>query len=94
MPAQGGQIKAFPGFPGTLSSFQNGACMTMRLTVNGDIYDIPEETTVAALLERWGVHEGRVAVLLNGDIVPAPERANRILEDGDSVEILTFAAGG
>lgn len=66
----------------------------MKLTVNGDTYDIPEATSVAALLERWGAHEGRVAVLVNGDSVPAEKRSIRILEEGDQIDILTFAAGG
>ncbi|MBE7021262.1 MAG: sulfur carrier protein ThiS [Ruminococcaceae bacterium] len=36
----------------------------------------------------------RVAVELNGDIVPKARYADTFLEDGDSVEVVSFVGGG
>jgi thiamine biosynthesis protein ThiS len=36
----------------------------------------------------------RVAVEVNGDIVPLRRHAETMLQDGDSVEIVTFVQGG
>ena len=36
----------------------------------------------------------RVAVELNGDILPKAQYENTILKDGDNVEIVSFVGGG
>ena len=36
----------------------------------------------------------RVAVELNGDIVPKVQYADMIFKDGDSVEVVSFVGGG
>ena len=36
----------------------------------------------------------RVAVELNGDILPKAQYENTVLQDGDSVEIVSFVGGG
>ncbi|MBR3993717.1 MAG: sulfur carrier protein ThiS, partial [Clostridia bacterium] len=36
----------------------------------------------------------RVAVELNGDIVPKVQYADTIFKDGDSVEVVSFVGGG
>jgi sulfur carrier protein len=66
----------------------------MQVQVNGEAMERPDGETLAALLVALGASSGRVAVMLNDDVIPAAERAARRLAAGDRVEILTFAGGG
>ena len=49
---------------------------------------------MADYLTRSGLGESRVAVELNGEIVPRGKYAETILQDGDKVEIVHFVGGG
>jgi sulfur carrier protein len=66
----------------------------MRLTVNGVVSDVVEGATVAALVAARAEEHRRVAVALNGGVVPRSEWASTVLHDGDSVEVLAAVAGG
>ena len=66
----------------------------MQLTVNGVPTDVPDGTTVAALVaERRGGHS-RVAVAVNGGVVPRSAWETTTLTAGDAVEVLAPTAGG
>ena len=45
-------------------------------------------------LKSEGLLPERVAVMVNGEILPKSEYAERVLTDGDSVEIVGFVGGG
>ena len=49
---------------------------------------------VEALLTRLNLSEGRVAIAVNGELSPRSERALRLLQDGDTVEVIHAVAGG
>ena len=66
----------------------------MQLQVNGEALERPEGETLTALLAALGAETGRVATMVNDDVVPATARAARRLVAGDRIEILTFAGGG
>lgn len=66
----------------------------MNLTVNGESRDLPEGTTVLALLERLGLAGSLVAVERNQSIVPRAEHATTVLSAGDEVEVVHFVGGG
>jgi sulfur carrier protein len=66
----------------------------MNVTVNGAAADLTADATVATLVaERSGGHD-RVAVALNGDVVPRSRWTATRLSDGDSIEVLAPTAGG
>ncbi len=66
----------------------------MQLTVNGSPTDVPDSTTVATLVaERSGGHH-RVAVAVNGGVVPRSAWESTALAPGDAVEVLAPTAGG
>jgi thiamine biosynthesis protein ThiS len=65
----------------------------MRLTVNGEPREI-DARTVDALVAALALPRDRVAIELNGAIVPKAERAGRSLRDGDVLEIVTLVGGG
>ena len=66
----------------------------MKIIVNGTARSYKGEVTVAAVLKDAGAQVGRVAVVINGEVVSRTEMDSRSLKDGDQVEILTYAAGG
>jgi sulfur carrier protein len=66
----------------------------MKLQLNGQTRDFDGPLTVAALLERIGLAERRVAVELNQAIVPRGRHAVQVLADGDRIEIIQAIGGG
>lgn len=51
-------------------------------------------SSVLEMLERGGFRLGRVAVELNGEILPKAKYGTTTLSDGDLVEVVNFVAGG
>ncbi|MGH8158448.1 MAG: sulfur carrier protein ThiS [Rhodanobacter sp.] len=66
----------------------------MHITLNGSPRDCSPATTISQLLEQAGYAGRRVAVELNREIVPRSLHANRILADGDQLEIVHAIGGG
>ena len=66
----------------------------MRITVNGEEREVPENTDTAALLELLGLHGQRVAVEVNLEIVPRSAYDAHLLQQGDRVEIVRAIGGG
>ena len=66
----------------------------MDILLNGDTRGIPDQATLAALLEREGLAERRVAVEVNGEIVPRGRHATHVLQPGDTVKIVHALGGG
>jgi thiazole synthase len=63
-------------------------------TINGEARSWPESLTVAELLGRLGYDRRRVAVEINGEVVPAARHAEQTLTSADRVEIVTLVGGG
>ena len=66
----------------------------MKVTLNGEAREVPEGTTVLALLEGAGVDRRRCAVEVNLDVVPKTRHGERVLVPGDRVEVVTMVGGG
>lgn len=66
----------------------------MNIRLNGESRQLQESTTLAALLAAEGLAERRVAVEVNGDIVPRGRHAAHVLREGDAVEIVHALGGG
>jgi len=66
----------------------------MRITVNSEPREVPDGTTVAALVDLLGVPRQATAVEVNRELVPRSRHAARALADGDAVEIVTLVGGG
>ena len=66
----------------------------MLLTVNGTPRELPEGTTVAALLEDMSLVGRRIAVERNGEIVPKSLHDRTPLAHGDRLEIVVAVGGG
>jgi sulfur carrier protein len=66
----------------------------IQLQLNGELRRIGPRTTIAALLDAEGLAQRRVAVEVNGEIVPRGRHAEHVLVDGDKVEIVHALGGG
>jgi sulfur carrier protein len=66
----------------------------VQVTVNGEDTELTADTTVADLVAaRSGAHD-RVAVALNGDVVPRSSWPETRISPGDALEVLAPTAGG
>lgn len=61
--------------------------------INGDEKNVVGKT-IAEYLTESGYDTKRVAVELNGDILPKAQYDSTVLHDGDSVEVVSFVGGG
>lgn len=50
--------------------------------------------TIASYLKGAGYEASRVAVEVNGEIVPKRSYGETVMKDGDSVEVVGFVGGG
>lgn len=64
------------------------------IIVNGKEINLTEDTTVAEYLEQNQYQVKRIAVELNGDILPKYGYSDTMLKDGDRLEVVTFVGGG
>ena len=64
------------------------------MIINGKEEDVATPITVAELVEQRGLRADRVAVELNGEIVPRAQRAQTQLKGTDTLEIVTCVQGG
>lgn len=68
--------------------------MPMEILLNGQTTTIDETCRVLDLLQLEGLGDRRVAVEVNGAIVPRSAHAGHLLRDGDRVEIVHALGGG
>ena len=66
----------------------------LKLWVNGECRLVPEDCTVAALVELLELEGRKLAVAVNRRVVPRSGFGTRSLRAGDHVEILEAVAGG
>ena len=66
----------------------------ISILVNGDTVSLASPGTVASLLDARGLVGKRVAVELNGAIVPRSRHGATALTDADRLEIVVAVGGG
>ena len=66
----------------------------MEIQLNGEPLALADASTVQALLVGQGLAERRVAVEVNGEIVPRGRHPQHALLDGDKIEIVHALGGG
>ncbi len=66
----------------------------MQLLVNGKASELPTGLTARQLVERLELAGKRIALEVNGEIVPRSTYAERRLQEGDKVEIVHAIGGG
>lgn len=66
----------------------------MDIRLNGEPRSLPHPIPLDRLLADEGLAERRVAVEVNGEIVPRSRHGDCLLADGDIVEIVHALGGG
>jgi sulfur carrier protein len=66
----------------------------LRLTVNGEPRELPDGSTVAAMLESMNLGAKWVVVERNGEPVERRDMPTTVLTDGDVLELVRAVAGG
>ena len=66
----------------------------MRITLNGDSYELGEPMTISRLLARLDIDPRRVAVEHNLVVVKRAAYASTMVQAEDTVEIVNFVGGG
>lgn len=64
------------------------------MKVNGEQIILLEKTSLLELLQRNGYATDKIAVELNGEIIPRSRYSSVILTDADKLEIVSFVGGG
>jgi len=63
------------------------------ITVNGEIVQL-DAVPLSELLTQMNLGNRLCAVEVNKELIPHKERETYVLQDGDSVEIVTIVGGG
>lgn len=66
----------------------------MNITLNGQSKALANTDTVGSLIVELGYQNKRIAVELNGDIVPKSQHASTPIKEGDTIEIVVAVGGG
>ncbi len=66
----------------------------MRIRLNGDSTELPDGLTAAGLIEHLKMNGQRVALEVNGEVVPRSRWLESRLTDGDQAEIVRAIGGG
>jgi thiamine biosynthesis protein ThiS len=78
----------------TLNSVPSRVAVPLRITLNGEPYDLDEPLSVADLLAKLAIDPRRVAVEHNLTVVRRADYDKTMVEEADEVEIVNFVGGG
>ena len=66
----------------------------MKITLNGDPFELDQPLPVSDLLSRLAIDPRRVAVEHNGTILKRQAFPEALVREGDTLEIVNFVGGG
>jgi thiamine biosynthesis protein ThiS len=66
----------------------------LRVYLNGESKDVPDNLTLAQLVTQLELPERRIAIELNRNVVRRRDWENTNLSDNDRIEIVHFVGGG
>ncbi|MCG8416158.1 MAG: sulfur carrier protein ThiS [Pseudomonadales bacterium] len=66
----------------------------MQIIVNGETREFADNLTLSELLGQLEITEGKLAVEINGEIVPRSQHATHTVVNQDVVEIVQAIGGG
>lgn len=70
------------------------ATQTVKITLNGDPFEVAGPLTVSALLSQLEIDSRRVAVEHNLVVLKRALYESTMISEGDEVEIVNFVGGG
>lgn len=66
----------------------------MEVQINGETRPVADDASVAGLVQQMGLAGRRIAVEINGQIVPRGQFESHRLRAGDRIEIVHAIGGG
>lgn len=66
----------------------------MKIKVNGKDYNTGTGKSISDLLDMLNISAKKVVVEVNYEIIPSDRYKDKILSEGDNVEIIHFVGGG
>jgi thiamine biosynthesis protein ThiS len=66
----------------------------VNIQMNGEVRQVPENLTLASLMDWLQLPADRVAVELNLEIVPRNRWSETTIREGDRLEVVHFVGGG
>ncbi len=66
----------------------------MRVLVNGETKEIPNEVNLSELLKNLSLPSERIAIELNKEVIRKRDWENVKVVDADKIEIIHFVGGG
>lgn len=66
----------------------------MTVFLNGESVQLQETKTLEELIEKKGYSKDRIAVEINGQVIPFSLCKERCLCQGDCIEVVAFVGGG
>ena len=64
------------------------------MKINGKEVALEQEITLDALMESHGFDIRKIAVMKNGEIIPKADYSQTIVNNEDSLEVVSFVGGG
>jgi thiamine biosynthesis protein ThiS len=65
-----------------------------KIQLNGKKINISSKLTVFDVLKKYKINEKKVAIELNGEILPKNNLKKRMIKNLDKIEIVQFIGGG
>jgi len=65
-----------------------------KIQLNGKKVKIHKHLNIKELVKKYKLNEKKIAIELNGEILPKSQYAKKELRDNDRVEIVHFIGGG
>ncbi|HXH68707.1 MAG TPA: sulfur carrier protein ThiS [Pyrinomonadaceae bacterium] len=66
----------------------------MRVSINGETKEIPNEVNLSELLKNLSLPSERVAIELNKEVIRKRDWEHVKVADADKIEIIHFVGGG
>ena len=65
-----------------------------KIQLNGRKINLKNKTSVSQLLKKYKLNNTKVAIELNGSIVPKQNYKKKFLVENDKIEVVHFIGGG
>jgi sulfur carrier protein len=66
----------------------------ISIIVNGDKLKVEKGSTIESLLGLLNITPARLAIEINGEVIPRSGMLEKVLQDGDILEIVKAIGGG
>jgi sulfur carrier protein len=66
----------------------------IQITLNDQMVEIKPEETIFSIIEKFSFSEEKIAIELDGEIIPKSEFSLTRLKSGSIVEVVEFVGGG